>query len=78
MSSRAFFATKAFIVLAMSAALNGCSGQKFGIQAQNEEFGQTVTYNTEVEVLWVIDTSGSMAKHQSLLADQAGLFLEEK
>lgn len=76
MSSRTLLVTRALVILGLAAVLNACSGQKFGIQAQNEEFGQRATYNTEVEILWVIDSSGSMAKHQGLLADQAGLFLD--
>lgn len=53
----------------------GCSEQKFGLGSESQEFGQKVTYNTEVDVLWVIDTSTSMDQHQDLMASQMGAFV---
>ncbi|RYZ77029.1 MAG: hypothetical protein EOP05_03185 [Proteobacteria bacterium] len=53
----------------------GCSEQKFGLGSESQEFGQKVTYNTEVDVLWVIDTSSSMDQHQDLMASQMGAFV---
>lgn len=53
----------------------GCNQQKFGLAAQSQEFGQRVTYNTEVDILWVIDTSTSMDKHQDLMASQMNAFV---
>jgi hypothetical protein len=54
---------------------SGCNQQKFGLGSESQEFGQKVTYNTEVDVLWVIDTSTSMDKHQDLMASQMGAFV---
>lgn len=53
----------------------GCSEQKFAVQAKAEEFGQSVTYTRKVDILWVIDTSSSMAVHQDRLSSQVGLFV---
>ena len=54
---------------------SACQPQQFGLTPVAQEFGQKVTYSNDVDVLWVIDTSGSMDKHQNLLADQVGLFV---
>lgn len=63
--------------LAVSMALTiGCSEQKFGLAPESQEFGNKIAYNTEVDVLWVIDTSSSMDKHQALLAAQVGSFID--
>ncbi len=64
-------------ILAATVAMTiGCSEQKFGLAPESQEFGNKIAYNTEVDVLWVIDTSSSMDKHQSLLAQQVGLFVD--
>ncbi|MCM2281854.1 MAG: hypothetical protein NDI61_08410 [Bdellovibrionaceae bacterium] len=56
--------------LALMLSLGGCAGQKFGLAPESKTFGHKVEYNTEVDVLLVIDTSGSMAQHQEQLAAQ--------
>lgn len=56
--------------------MTGCNGQKFGVSSESQEFGEKVTYNTQVDVLWVIDTSSSMDTQQNLLAPQMGLFVD--
>ena len=66
--------TIALVALALFAA--GCNEQKFGLDSASQVFGQKVTYNTQVDVLWVIDTSSSMDTHQNLLAQQMGLFVD--
>ena len=71
--------SKALFTLAVAAGLlgaAGCNQQQFGLAAQSQEFGQKAMYNTQVDVLWVIDTSSSMDTHQNLLADQMGLFVD--
>jgi hypothetical protein len=55
--------------------LSGCSKQKFIVAGENVEFGQNVVYSKDVDVLWVIDTSGSMAEHQDALAQQVAHFV---
>ncbi len=55
--------------------ISACSGQKFGLQPESQTFGHKVEYNTEVDVLLVIDTSGSMGQHQEQLAQQMPSFV---
>lgn len=72
-TSRKLFFGLAAAAVAMTV---GCSEQKFGLAPEEQQFGNKIAYNTEVDVLWVIDTSSSMDKHQSLLAAQVGLFVD--
>lgn len=58
------------------ALLTGCGEQTFSVEAGSSNFGQQVTYNTEVDVLWVVDTSGSMAPRQAELAQQVPIFID--
>lgn len=74
MSSRTLILKFFAAVTAMTTTL-ACSQQKFAIESETREFGQKVSYNTEVDILWIVDTSTSMDKYQSLLADQVDLFL---
>ncbi len=58
-------------------ALAGCSGNTgFGLPGQDVSFGQQVTYNNKVDVLFVVDSTPSMAKHQTAIADQVGSFID--
>ncbi len=60
----------------LTAALQvGCGAQTFAVEEGSSNFGQSVTYNTEVDVLWVVDTSGSMGKRQAEVAKQVPLFI---
>ncbi len=52
-----------------------CSPQKFGVQNSAESFGAVATYNTDIDVLWVIEDAGSMTARQPLLAAQVTPFL---
>lgn len=61
--------TKAMLVGTLATTL-ACSGQKFALDDENQNFGTKVEYNTEVDVLLVIDTSTSMERHQNALAAQ--------
>lgn len=67
---------KTLALLALCALIAGCNQQQFGLASESQEFGQKVTYNTQVDVLWVIDTSSSMDTQQNLLAPQMGLFVD--
>lgn len=66
---------KATAFVAVACALAACSSQKFGLLAESQTFGHKVEYNTEVDVLLVIDTSGSMGQHQEQLAQQMPSFV---
>lgn len=56
--------------------LISCSDQKFAVEEESNNFGQRVTYNTQVDVLFVVDTSSSMGPRQTLLANQVPAFLK--
>jgi hypothetical protein len=74
-STQVLAITLTMIGFAATALLVGCGGQTFGVEEGSSNFGQAVTYNTEVDVLWVIDTSGSMAKRQVEVAKQIPAFI---
>lgn len=65
----------ALALLAFGAFASGCNQQKFGLGSETQEFGQKVAYNTQVDVLWVIDTSSSMDTYQNQLAPQMGVMV---
>lgn len=69
-------ATTVLLASIAASGLTGCGAQTFAVEEESKNFGQQVTYNSEVDVLWVVDTSSSMAKHQDLLANQVPLFIE--
>lgn len=62
--------TLAFVLLI------GCGGQNFAVEEGSSNFGQQVKYDTQVDVLWVVDTSGSMSKRQAALAKQIPMFVD--
>jgi hypothetical protein len=63
------------VTTSFASLLGACSGQKFGLEPEHNEFSQKGNYNTEVDVLWVIDNSSSMARHQEQLAQKVPEFL---
>jgi hypothetical protein len=63
-------------VAAIAITMSACSAQQFNVESQNQSFGEKVIYSTQVDVLWVIDTSSSMDVHQNLLAKQVGIFVD--
>jgi len=68
--------TAAIVSIATLLGLAACSQQQFSLPSESTEYGQRVTYATDVDVLWVIDTSGSMEKRQNQLAAQVGVFVD--
>lgn len=56
--------------------LLGCGSQNFGIEPSTDNFAQTAKYNTEVDVLFVVDKSGSMSSKQAKLADSVPAFVD--
>lgn len=63
-------------LLGLALFQSACGGQKFSVEESSSNFGQQVTYNKQVDVLWVIDTSGSMAARQAALAAQMPIFID--
>lgn len=59
------------LVLLASAVFLGCSaGVKFDLPETSDSFDQNITYNNKVDILWIVDNSSSMLKHQRNLSDQ--------
>ncbi len=61
---------------ALASGVVACNQQNFDKPAEQAQYGQKVTYNTDVDVLFVVDTSGAMSKHQRALASQMGSLIE--
>jgi hypothetical protein len=75
-----FSRTRKLVCLTISVSMLwiiGCgSGQQFGLNPDSQSFGQVITYNKQVDLLIVIDTSGSMAQKQSQLSSQFYPFID--
>jgi hypothetical protein len=52
-----------------------CSEHQFALMDTELSFGQTVTYNNKVDILWVVDSSSSMSQHQQKIAEQVSVFV---
>jgi hypothetical protein len=73
MSSKTFIQSVTMTV-ALTVLL-GCSEQKFGLEGQNANFSSQVTYNSDVDVLFIMDSSGSMSSRLALMSSQIGPFV---
>ncbi|MEK2646489.1 hypothetical protein [Bdellovibrio sp. BCCA] len=61
----------ALLAAMMSTALMACSsGVQFDLPETSDNFDQSVTYNNKVDILWIVDNSSSMLKHQQNLSNQ--------
>lgn len=65
------------VVLAIAALITlGCNKQtNFAIAPAEQNFGQEATYNTEVDVLFIVDNSDSMAPRQQAMANGTASFI---
>jgi len=60
---------KSLLALSLVALLGACSQDvKFDLPQTQQSFGQQVTYNNKVDILWIVDTSTSMDKYQAKLS----------
>lgn len=58
-------------VMLLSLGLMACSqGVKFDLPPAQDNFAQSVSYNNKVDILWIVDNSASMLKHQQNLSAQ--------
>src|SRR5436190_15471375 len=65
----------ALIILSLAFDL-GCGGAQFGLGTSTQNFGQRVSYNTQVDILLVVDSSGSMGSKQAQLAQSFPSFID--
>ena len=55
----------------------GCGKKpEFSVEQQSTGFSQQYTFNSKIDVLWVMDQSGSMLVHRQNLANQIGSFVD--
>lgn len=59
-----------FKVLLVAGILTGCQGVSFDLPQTSDQFEQTISYNNKVDILWIVDNSTSMLKHQQRLSAQ--------
>lgn len=64
------------LVFSFLALATACTSQNFTQPAESAAYSQKVTYNNQVDVLWVIDTSSQMSDKQQALVSQVGLFID--
>jgi hypothetical protein len=64
------------LVLFFLGFISACSSAPdFTITPEQEAFSQNVTYNDKIDILWVVDNSRSMEKHQLRLIDEAAQYI---
>lgn len=60
-----------FLLALASGFLMACAQDvKFDLPPSQDNFEQNVTYNNKVDILWIVDNSTSMLKHQQRLSEQ--------
>lgn len=69
-----FKISAAGVVVLLSVA--ACNNQNFEKPPEAQEFGQKITYNNQVDVLFLIDTKEAMSSVQQSLAAQMPAFVE--
>lgn len=62
-----------FLVLGISACNKSL---KFHLEDESQSFGQSVSYNNKVDLVWVVDNSSSMQQHQERLSNQVDLVMD--
>lgn len=63
--------------LLSAVVLTACSNPyTFGLIDEKNVYGQHIEYNYKVDVLWVVDTSSSMAHHQENIGQQIHSFVD--
>lgn len=58
------------IILGMMLGLGACSEVAFELPQQQQRYGNSVIYNNKVDIIWMVDNSSSMLKHQQSLSAQ--------
>lgn len=64
-------------ILASLAMLTACNSQKFALLPESQNFGQQESYNSQVDMLWVVDNSGSMSDKDQYILQQSQPFLNK-
>jgi hypothetical protein len=64
------------LIVVTAFVATACGQQEFGLAPANISYSSNVIWNNKVDILWVIDNTPSMAKHQTVLAQRSGEFLQ--
>lgn len=68
---------RSLIFIMVVVFVSGCNTQNFTQPAESQQFGQKATYNSEVDLLFVVDTSSRMMNtYQAAFAQQIPLLTE--
>lgn len=75
---KTFFAREWMYVAALLLSA-GCAkdGRSFSLMADTQFFKQEVTSNNKVDIIWVVDPSGTMVNHQANLATNFNHFIPQ-
>lgn len=61
---------KTLSIAATTTLVVACSNVKFDLPPTSEKFDQKIAYNNKVDIIWIVDNSTSMLKHQKNLSAQ--------
>ena len=59
------------------ASLVGCDSYSFNLASVSDQFSQSVSVNNKVDIIWIVDGSGTMANHQENLAQNFAGFIQQ-
>jgi hypothetical protein len=69
---------KAILAVVLVNSIMGCGKESsFSLLSEADKFTQDVAFNTKVDILWVMDNSGSMESSQSNVADNMQAFIQD-
>lgn len=69
--------TQAIGLWCLLLAMTGCQSQSFDLPQEQQAFGQIVTYNNKVDILFMMDNSSSMLQYQNKFSLQVPQMLEK-
>lgn len=58
-------------------SLVGCDSPSFNLAGVSDQFSQSVSVNNKVDIIWIVDGSGTMATHQENLARNFTGFIQQ-
>lgn len=67
------------IVIAIAIVTAGCDkgDRSYSLLSASEQFSQSTNTLTKIDILWMVDGSGTMANHQTNLADNFSSFISD-
>lgn len=76
MTKRIFKSVTVIMAIVLCAACEK-GDRSFSLLSQSDTFQQSAVANNKVDILWVVDGSGTMANHQANLANNFGTFINQ-